>query len=239
MNHSLRLFFDLDGTLTDSAEGITACIQHALASLNRRQPTADEIRPFIGSPLGAIFASFLSETTAEPDGTPLSALTTRAIDRYRERFDAKGFAENRVYPGVREGLDSLRADGHELYIATAKRPDDALRVARHFDLDGFFAGVFGAQSDAERNDKGMLLARALASSGASAARAIMIGDRCHDMSAAVSSGATPLGAGWGYGSERELREAGAHHIAAAPAEMVEWIGKRAVSPPPPTTPRAR
>jgi phosphoglycolate phosphatase len=230
VTRSLHLFFDLDGTLTDSAEGIVACIQHALVQLERTRPAAAEIRSFIGSPLRSIFENFLSDDETGPGDAELSTLTSRAIEFYRERFDAEGFSQNRLYVGVREGLGRLRASHHTLYVATAKRPEDALRVTRHFELDGFFAGVFGAQSDDERNDKARLLARALESSGAPAAESIMVGDRSHDMLAACRTGATPLGAGWGYGSAHELREAGAIHIASSPAEMIEWIGERALAP---------
>lgn len=220
MPESFHLFFDLDGTLTDSAEGIAACIQYALSGLDRERPSLEAIRPFIGSPLRGIFESFLQ---ADAESGADGPLLEQAITLYRERFDSTGFAENRLYPQVREGLEQLRADGHTLYIATAKRPEDALRVARHFALDGLFACVFGAQSEDERADKSRLLARALEQSNADASRSIMIGDRSHDILAAIRTAATPLGAGWGYGSDAELREAGALHIAASPAEMTRWL----------------
>ena len=228
MQKSLHLFFDLDGTLSDSAEGISACIQHALAGLDRELPSLEEIRPFIGSPLRGIFESLLADDAGSAaDGPPVdSPLLDRAIALYRERFDARGYAENRLYPDVREGLEQLRRNGHALYIATAKRPEDALRVARHFAIDGLFAGIFGAQSEDERRDKARLLARALQKSNADSSHSVMIGDRSHDMLAAVRAAATPLGAGWGYGSDAELRDAGALHIAASPAEMTAWIGER-------------
>ena len=233
MARAQHLFFDLDGTLTDSAEGIVACVQHALARLARPQPSADEIRPFIGShSLRAIFEAFLSDSSNAEAG-----LAERAIDFYRERFDSVGFAENQVYPGIQTGLDRLRSEGHALYIVTAKRPEDALRVVRHFSLDGLFGkggvgseGVFGAQTDAERSAKAIVLARALKNTGAPAEQSVMIGDRSHDMLAAVRTGATPLGAGWGYGSPEELRESGALQIASSPGEMVEWIGKQTLAP---------
>ena len=119
----LHLFFDLDGTLTDSADGIIACIQHALACLNQRTPSADEIRPLIGSPLRAIFGGFLPDANDQDDGNEKSdgeVLALRAIEFYRDRFDTKGFSENRVYAGIPEVLGALRDNGHRLFVVTSK-----------------------------------------------------------------------------------------------------------------------
>ncbi len=210
-----HVFFDLDGTLTDSAEGITRCLAHAVDSLGGAPPPLSELQQYIGSPLSEIFATLL-------DTDDRDALD-KAIAAYRERFDRVGYAENRVYGGIVELLDTLRARGYALYIATAKRKRDATRVVEHFDLMGRFAAVFGVDRDPERYDKALLLERALGERGVEPRRAAMIGDRSHDMLGARSAGLLAIGAGWGYGSLEELRASHASAIASSPLAILDHL----------------
>ncbi len=210
-----HVFFDLDGTLTDSAEGITRCLAHAVDSLGGAPPPLPELQRYIGSPLSDIFATLL-------DTDDRDALD-EAIAAYRERFDRVGYAENRVYGGIVELLDELRARGYALYVATAKLQRDATRVVEHFDLMERFAAVFGVERDPERYDKALLLERALGERGVEPRRAAMIGDRSHDMLGARSAGLRAIGAGWGYGSLEELRASHASAIASSPLAILDHL----------------
>lgn len=210
-----HIFFDLDGTLTDSAEGITRCLAYALDSLGGAPPPLPELQQYIGSPLSEIFATLLDTDDRDT--------LEKAIASYRERFDRVGYAENRVYGGIVELLDELRARGYALYVATAKRQRDATRVVEHFDLMERFAAVFGVAHDPERHDKAMLLERALGECGVEPGRAAMIGDRSADMLAARSAGLRGIGAGWGYGSLEELRESHASAIASSPQAILDHL----------------
>ena len=210
-----HVFFDLDGTLTDSADGITRCLAHAVDSLGGKAPPPDDLARHIGSPLTDIFAGLLE--TDDP------ATLDSAILHYRERFDRVGFAENRVYDGVEELLDRLRARGYALYVATAKRQRDATLVIEHFGLQERFDAVFGVTRDAERHDKALLLERALGERGVESATAAMIGDRSHDMLGARRSGLRAIGAAWGYGSLEELRESQACVIAMSPMAVLDHL----------------
>jgi phosphoglycolate phosphatase len=198
------IFLDLDGTLTDPKPGITGCIRHALQALGREAPEADALTWCIGPPLIRSFETLLGD----PE------LAARGLVLYRERFGAVGLYENRVYDGVPEALQSLRAAGHTLHLATSKPHVYAERIMAHFGLDAWIGRVFGSELDGTRVDKGDLLAFALAETGAAPEQAIMIGDRSHDMSGARSNGMTGIGVLYGYGSEQELREAGARRLAA-------------------------
>ena len=207
-----NILFDLDGTLTDSADGITRCIGHAVEQLGVPAPPLAELVHFIGTPLRDIFASVLDTT----DDTRID----EAVLFYRERFDSVGYAENRVYDGIRESLTGLRQRGFSLFVATAKGQRDANRVIDHFGLDVHFDEVFGVCNDAERRDKAALVARILSDRSISSSATAMIGDRSTDMRAARQSGVRAIGAGWGYGSDQELQSAGADSIVAGPGELL-------------------
>jgi phosphoglycolate phosphatase len=106
------LLFDLDGTLTDSRPGILGCMRYALDALGIKPPSDDALSQFIGPPTHDAFRALLGPSNA--------SLQTRAIELYRERFSTIGMFENRVYPGIREGLTALRAVGVRLWVATSK-----------------------------------------------------------------------------------------------------------------------
>ncbi len=208
-----HILFDLDGTLTDSADGITRCLQHAVVSMNVEAPALRKLTHYIGTPLRDIFAALLDTDDA--------ARLDAAIGHYRERFNEVGFSENRVYDGVSELLAELRARGYALYVATAKGQPDATRVIEHFSLQHFFDDVCGVVDDAERRDKARLIGRILAARDIPSAAAAMVGDRSHDMRGARVAGLRAIGAGWGYGSDEELHESGADWISARPAALLD------------------
>ena len=210
-----HVLFDLDGTLTDSAEGITRCIEHAVVRSGGVASDRLALRRFIGSPLSEIFQTLLE--TDHPEHI------RRAISHYTERFDRVGYRENRLYDQVEELLGELADRGFSLYVATAKRQADATRVIEHFGLEPRFDGVFGVVEDAERRDKSVLVRRILETHAVEPETAVMIGDRSHDVLGALRAGVRALGAAWGYGSIEELRDAGASRIAQSPRDVLECI----------------
>ena len=203
-----HIFLDLDGTLTDPKAGITRCINHALEAMGR--PAEAELDWCIGPPLHESFRRLLGDEVGGVD---------RAIGIYRERFARIGLFENTLYPGVMEMLQRLRAQGARLHLATSKPHIYARRILEHFRLDGAFETVFGSELDGRNADKTELLAHALASVGADPARSAMLGDRGHDAIGANNNGIAAWGAGWGYGTVRELQHAGAERVFATVAEV--------------------
>ena len=203
-------FFDLDGTLTDPKPGITRCIQYALERLGFPVPAEDDLVWCIGPPLHASFRIFV--------GT--DELADRAIDLYRERFRDIGLYENEAYAGIDDTLSKVAATGRRLFVATSKPKIYADRIVEHFGLRRHFEHVFGAELDGTRVDKGDLLAYALTEAKADPVRAIMIGDRSHDVVGARRNGMTAIGVLYGYGSREELTNAGAHHLCAAHPDVV-------------------
>jgi phosphoglycolate phosphatase len=203
----VELFFDLDGTLTDPAAGITACLQHAVARLGGQAPPAHALTRFIGPPLRSTFCELLA--TEDP------ALLDAAIAHYRERFADVGMFENAVYDDVPAALDILRARGHRLWLVTSKPEVYARTIVTHFGLAHHFAGMYGSELSGERADKGDLIAHVLERERVAREQVWMIGDRGQDVTGGRRNGVRTMGVLWGYGSEAELLEAGADAIAAS------------------------
>lgn len=208
----MNVLLDLDGTLTDPREGITRCIQYALARLGRRVPEQESLLGCIGPPLRASFVELL-------DGD--ESMADRAVALYRERFGEVGLYENVPYPGIAEALDTLHERGARLFVATSKPTVYARRIAVHFGLDRRLEDVFGSELDGTRTDKAELLAHIAGTLALEADRTVMIGDRKHDMVGARANRIHPVGVTWGYGSCAELLEAGAARLLQHPRELEE------------------
>jgi phosphoglycolate phosphatase len=211
----MTLLFDLDGTLTDSAPGITRCLAHAFERLGLATPLEAELRGCIGPPLDHSFRRLLA--------TQDDALVQRAIDFYRERFRLHGMYENSVYDGIPEALARLRASGERMLVVTAKPAGFAREIVRHFALGEFFDAVYGPSEDGVLHDKAELIAYVLRAERLAPERSIMIGDRAHDVLGARANGARAIGALWGYGSRDELTQAGAHALAANPGDLAQLL----------------
>ncbi|MDH3668646.1 MAG: HAD hydrolase-like protein [Paracoccaceae bacterium] len=209
----MDVFLDLDGTLTDPKPGITRSIRHALIELGLDARAEDDLTWCIGPPLLASFESL----TGDP------VLAPRALALYRERFSATGLYENRVYDDVPEMLAALHGAGCRLWLATSKPHVFASRITAHFGLDQWLEGLFGSELDGTRAEKTALLAHAVATTGADPARAVMLGDRKHDIVGARENRIEGVGALWGYGGEAELTGAGARTLAPNPGSAAGQI----------------
>ncbi len=191
------LFLDLDGTLIDPYPGISACFIHAMQAMDLPAPAADSLRWVVGP---ALIDSFARAGVAAPE---------EALAHYRARYGAVGLFEAEVYPGIPEALATLRAAGHQLHLATAKPHVFARRITAHFGLDQYLDQQFGPELDGTRNDKGALLAHALAQLSLEADSCRMVGDRHHDYDAARAVGMGSVAVSWGFGDADEWRQADA------------------------------
>jgi phosphoglycolate phosphatase len=208
------IYFDLDGTLTDPKIGITRSIQYALDTLGHPAiPSKDELTWCIGPPLRASFTKLLGG----------EHWSDRAVSLYRERFADIGIFENSLYAGIADILTALARPGRRLFVATSKPGVFAERIVDHFGLRDHFERVFGSELDGTRSDKTQLLEYALSETSVDPARAIMIGDRSHDIVGARNNGMSAIGVLYGYGSREELREAGALHVCARPHGLLEHL----------------
>jgi phosphoglycolate phosphatase len=208
----MALLFDLDGTLTDSRPGILASMRYALAALGLTPPPDEALSQFIGPPTQDAFRDLL--------GPSQIALQADAIRLYRERFTAEGMFDNSVYPGIREGLATLRVAGVRLWVATSKPRVYAERIIDHFGLGDFFVRVYGSELSGEFGNKGDLIAHLLKTENLASRDAWMIGDRMHDIVGAHRNEVRAAGVLWGYGSREELTHAGAETLFSSMQELV-------------------
>jgi len=211
----MHLFFDLDGTLTDSSPGIIRCINHALAALGRERVADDCLLGMIGAPLTTIFETLLDSTD--------EVMLDRAVAAYRTRFNGVGMFENALFPGISGALDELHRSGHALQIVTAKPAVSARRVIAHFEMTRFFDAVHGPALTDRSCDKADLVAAALQFAGADTHQSMMIGDRAEDVLAARAHGVAAMAVGWGYGSRPELIAAGPAYFANNVRELIAWV----------------
>jgi phosphoglycolate phosphatase len=207
------IYFDLDGTLTNPKPGITRSIQYALKKLGQAAPSEDELAWCIGPPLRASLKKLVGS----------DELADRALALYRERFADIGLFENEAYHGIEQTLSALSASHPRMFVATSKPAVYAERIIDHFGLRPYFERVFGSELDGTRTDKTELLRYALQTAKVDARQAIMIGDRSHDIVGAKNNGMRGIGVLYGYGSERELIEAGASHICATPRAVHDHL----------------
>lgn len=209
----MHLFFDLDGTLTNPREGITACIRHALTTLEAPLPPDADLDQWIGPPLQDSFLTWL--------GCPDRA--AQAVQAYRDRFATVGLFENVVYDGILEMLTVLATGPYTLWVTTAKPHRFATQIIQHFQLTSLFAGVYGSELDGTRAHKGDLLAHVLHSEGIPPTAALMVGDRAHDVLGAQQNGLPAIGVLWGFGSPTELQDAGATALCKRPQDLPGMI----------------
>lgn len=210
MRYEKCVIFDLDGTLTQSEEGIWNCVRYAAKKMDAAQPDAETLRRFIGPPLTYSFQNYMGMTAEQAE---------EAVRFYRERYVTVGLFENRVYPGIRRLLRMLKAQGCWIGVATGKPQEPSERILTYFGLDKFIDAVAGPVGNhgAEKDD---LIRRALPEAYD---EAWMVGDRKFDVEGGRKVGIKTLGAGYGYGSEEELREAGCTAYAATVQDVIDLL----------------
>lgn len=207
-----NILFDLDGTLTDSGEGIMNCAILALEHFGLPIPTREEMRVIVGPPLDQSFIRF---------GVPADR-TDEAIRVYRSRYTTVGKFENYPYPGIREALQSLKEAGHRLFVATSKPEDMSVEILNKFELAGYFDLICGATLDGSRSHKADVIAYLL-SRVESLENVVMVGDTKFDVLGAKEHGIPTIGVAWGYGSREEMLEAGAIAIAETPQDLLHMV----------------
>lgn len=182
------VIFDLDGTLTDSAEGIVASFRHALTHVGAEIPEGDLTARIVGPPMDETFHAM------ELDGRADEAFTA-----FRAEYGSRGWAMNSLFDGIAPLLADLQAAGVRLAVATSKLEPTARRILAHFELDQHFEVIAGATVDGTRKSKTDVLAHALGQLQPLPERVLMVGDRSHDVHGAAAHGIDTVVVGWGYG----------------------------------------
>jgi phosphoglycolate phosphatase len=198
------ILFDLDGTLTDSAEGILKSVRIVLDHYAIAVREDDNLHAFIGPPLRVMFAKY---------GVPADEVEN-AVKLYRTRYFSVGKFENRPYDGIRALLARLSREGYRLYVATSKPEELAVEILTHFGLAQYFDRIAGACIGAGRDSKSAVIRHLFEQIGVSPAEsgAVMVGDTYLDIEGARKHSLRSVGVTWGYGIEQEMRDAGADAI---------------------------
>lgn len=207
------IFFDLDGTLTDSGPGIIQSALYALERMGQPERDVEKIRrTFIGPPLTDSFSKLYGFTPQQ---------CQQAITYFREDYNDKGIYRNKPYEGIPELLKQLKAAGKTLAVSTSKPLPLAERVLEHFALRSYFDQVCGGSMDETRNRKDLIIQDTLQAFGLTdRTQAIMVGDRDLDVLGAHKNGLRCVGILYGgYGTRAELEAAEADWIAATPADV--------------------
>jgi phosphoglycolate phosphatase len=184
------VIFDLDGTLTDSAQGIVSSFRHALGEVGAVVPDGDLASRIVGPPM---------HHTLREMG--LGEDANAAIAAYRTDYSTRGWAMNRLFDGIAGLLADLQAAGVRLAVATSKAEPTARRILAHFGLDEHFEVIAGASVDGSRATKSDVIAHALTQLHPLPDRVLMVGDRSHDVAGAAEHAIDTVVVGWGYGGK--------------------------------------
>ncbi len=209
------LLFDLDGTLTDSGEGIMRSVQYALQKFGIEVGDYHELHAFVGPPLTDTFQS-LYGLSADEAG--------QALAFYRERYSTIGIFENSVYEGIPEILREMDAEGRILAVASSKPEVYVKKVLDHFGIGGYFRETVGSGLDLKGAQKPEIIEevmRRFSLREEDKKKMLMIGDRRYDILGAKATGIDSMGVYYGYADPGELEEAGATYI----ADSVEDLGR--------------
>ena len=211
------LLFDLDGTLTDSAPGITRCAGYALEKMGVGRQDPETLRSFIGPPLTDSFMELCGMTRDEAD---------RAVELYRERYREKGIFEQQLYEGIRELLQDLQGEGRILIVASSKPEVYVRSILERFGIAKYFHHIVGATLDGRLSAKKEILEEVFArceEAGRDPSKVIMIGDRRYDVEGAVSMNIDSIGVYYGFADPGELEMAGATYTVGTVGELAELL----------------
>ena len=209
------ILMDLDGTLTNSKEGITKCLQYALEYFGVEVDDLSTLEKYIGPPLEQTFREGFGFGKEQAE---------LAVEKYRERFVPIGMYENQLYAGMEDALQRLRESGKVLIVATSKPEKFAVTILKHFGIDGYFDDICGADPETNRNKKAEVIRYALEKHELNdLSDVLMVGDRKYDVEGAKECGLSCMGVLYGFGNREELEEAGAEYIAETVEDMVQIL----------------
>lgn len=210
------ILFDLDGTLTESGEGITKSVQYALEKLGKPEPDLKKLEVFVGPPLMEQFMKYasLDEENAR-----------KAVEYYRERYSTEGIFENKLYPGVEEMFQGLKQRKYILAVASSKPEYYVRQILDYFHLSEYFDEIVGSELNGSRTNKTEVIEETLKRLGFDKKReqVIMVGDKEHDVLGARAAGLECVAVTYGYGTETELAAAKPLKTASSTAEVLDFF----------------
>lgn len=210
------IFFDLDGTLTESGEGITKSVQYALEKIGKPEEDLEKLKVFVGPPLMEQFMKYVGVD---------EATGRKAVEFYRERYEVKGIYENHPYEGVEEMLQELKRKGYILAVASSKPEYYVTQILDYFKLSSYFDVVVGSEMNGARTSKSEVIEEALKRINMSDKRneVLMVGDKEHDVLGARAAGLDCVAVAYGYGTQEELTEANPLKIVDSVDELLHFF----------------
>ena len=209
------VLFDFDGTVFDSAEGITKSVQYALGKMGIEAELKD-LMCFAGPPLDEMFSLRYGMSPEQAH---------RAVELYRERYTPIGWAECSPFPGMHELMGRLRKKGIKLAVATSKPRHFAQRILEKYGMQNDFDIICGSELDGTRGQKWEVIEYALSQFGIAPSEAIMVGDRKYDVIGAKKCGVPCIGVRFGYAEPGELESEGAVYVAEDADDLYEYLIK--------------
>lgn len=214
MKNYKNILFDLDGTITDSGEGIINSVIYSLKKFEIEENDIEKIKKFIGPPLKESYKNFYKMDKEQCE---------KAVTYYREYYQVKGIFENRLYDGVEELLKKLKYDGKKVILATSKPQQYAEQILKYFKIDMLFDFVKGSNMDGSGTEKSLIIESVIKELGLKVEECIMVGDRKFDIIGAKICGIESIGVLYGYGNREELAFEKADFIIENPFEVYEIV----------------
>lgn len=209
------ILFDLDGTISDSKEGITKCVQYALEKFGIIEDDLDKLEHFIGPPLKAELIKSYGFSEEDAD---------KAVSIYRERYEPIGIYETKMYPGIEKLISSLKEKGKLIGLATSKPQEMAEEVLRYFDIAEYFDYVMGAEKKGPRQSKTDVLLELFNQMDLKEkSAAVLIGDTIFDVCGAKNAGIDSIGVSYGYGNVNDMIAEGAICVADSAEELLKLL----------------
>lgn len=207
------ILFDFDGTVFDTVEGITKSVRYAINKVGRDAPLKT-LRCFAGPPLVDMYLERFGGTMEEAE---------RFVLNFRERYQPTGLYECRIFPGIVELLNDLRAEGRVTAVATLKPQHLAETLLAREGITGLFDAICGGGAEGHEGTKADIVRRVIAQLGATPEETVLIGDTKYDILGAHECGITAVGVGYGYAAPGELAAAGADVIVADMPALRAWL----------------
>lgn len=215
MNKYDVIIFDLDGTLSNSKEGITKSVQYALSKAGIDEPDLNKLEHFIGPPL--------KDELIRTYGMTLE-MAEKGVADYRERYIPIGIYETKIYPGTEDMLKQIKMAGKYIAMATSKPQSMAEEVLRYLKIDTYFDCVMGAELHGPRQSKQAVLEALFEELPIKdKSKYLMVGDTCFDIDGATAVDIDSVGVTFGFGDVEEMKDHGALVIVESMTELAEIL----------------
>ncbi len=208
-------FFDFDGTVAESGEGIIKAVRYMFSRMEVEIPSEEQMFKFIGPPVKYLLSNVYGMDTQQID---------EAYAYFREYYQSRGVHESRLYRGIIDALKAVRQTGTKLYVATCKGESMARKMLEDFEIIDLFDGVFGAWHDKGVYDKTHVLQYAVERLEGQMGHAVMIGDRAHDVDGGKAVGMDTAAVLYGYGCYDELAGSGCDFLLDSVADLITLLG---------------